>query len=307
MKKVSSIILIFAAAALFVGDALAAQLLTRSLKDRPAIVLTAFGTSTRAKATYDYLETEVRKAYPESEVRWAFTSELIRERVNGRNAKEGKPERLKSLQQTLADLEAEGYVKAAVQPIHIFPGEEYEEVLSIVKNFPGLKIETGEALFQRWEVLFKIVKALSKDFLPPEEGCNVLIAHGTPQTNQGSNIAYLGLDRHLRLRYPNVWLGGVDGVSDREDALGAAAKWTVKKVRFITFMYVGGDHIMNDVMGENEKESKGSWKAELESKGFTVEALTFDFNGQKYYKGLGFMEETVKVFVDEIARSLGRL
>lgn len=285
----------------------AAQLLTQTKAERPAIVLTAFGTSTKARVTYDALEAAVKKAWPESEVRWAFTSEVIRERVNARAAKDGKAERLSSLQQALADLEAAGYRKVAVQPVHIFPGEEYEEVLSIVKNFPGLRIETGETLMQRWEVMYRLVKALSKDFLAPEEGCSVLVAHGTPMTNVGSNIAYMGLDRHLRLKYPNVWLGGVDGVADREDALAAAAKWPVKRVRFIPFMYVAGDHIMNDVMGEEKATWNESWRAEMEGKGFAVEALTADMGGEKYYKGLGFMPETVDVFLAEIRRSLERL
>lgn len=294
-------------ALLLAVNAHAAQVLTSSRAALPAIVLTAFGTSTRASATYDKLEAEVKKAYPESRVEWAFTSEIIRERVNKKNEKAGSPLRLKSLQQALSDLEAAGYRKVAVQPIHIFPGEEYEEVLAIVKNFPGLKIETGEALMQRWETMFRLVKALSADFLPPDQGCNVLVAHGTPMTNVGSNIAYMGLDRHLRLRYPNVWLGGVDGVADREDALGAAAKWPVKKVRFIPFMYVAGDHIMNDVMGEDGTSWNESWKAQMEKAGFIVEALTLKVGDKEYYKGLGFMDETTKVFLGEIARSLERL
>lgn len=285
----------------------AAQLMTRALKEKPAVVLTAFGTSTRAKATYDILEAEVRKKFPDHEVRWAFTSEVIRERVNARNLKDGKPDRLKSLQQVLADLEAEGYLKTAVQPVHIFPGEEYEEVLAVVKNFPGLKIETGETLMQRWETMFSLVRELSADFLKPEEGANVLVAHGTPMTNVGSNIAYMGLDRHLRMKYKNVWLAGVDGVADRETALSEAAKWPVKRVRFIPFMYVGGDHIMNDVMGEDKAGEDVSWKGEMEKAGFAADAPTAMLNGEKYYKGLGFLPGTVKVFLGEIERSLSRL
>lgn len=298
---------LLASTLLFSGTVSAAQLLTQAKSDKPAIVLTAFGTSTRARITYDTLEAAVRKAFPDNEVRWAYTSEVIRERMNAKAVKEGRAERLSSLQQALADLEAAGFRKVAVQPVHIFPGEEYEEVLSIVRNFPGLKIETGEALMQRWEVMYRLVKALSKDFLAPSEGCNVLVAHGTPMTNVGSNIAYMGLDRHLRMKYPNVWLGGVDGVADRADALDAAAKWPVKKVRFIPFMYVAGDHIMNDVMGEEKANWDESWRAEMEGKGFTVEALTTQEAGEKYYKGLGFMPETLEVFVSEVKRSLERL
>lgn len=285
----------------------AAQLITRTLKDKPAIVLTAFGTSTRAKATYDVFEAQVRKKFPEYEIRWAFTSEVIRERVNERLAKQGSKTRFLSLQQALANLEAEGFTKAAVQPIHIFPGEEYEEVLRIVDNFPGLRIETGESLLQRWENVFEVVKILEQDFLPTEEGCNVIVAHGSPSTNVGSNIVYLGLDRYLSKHYSNVFLGGVDGVITRDDALSAVKKYPKAKVRFIALMYVAGDHIMNDIMGEKEDDKEPSWKREVEEQGIKAESVKIEHEGQTYYKGLGFFSEVNEIFIREIQRSLKRL
>ncbi len=287
------------------GDA--AQILTRTLKDKPAIVLTAFGTSTRAQVTYRVLEEQVREAFPDYEIRWAFTSEVIRERVNARWAEQGRKERLLSLQQALSNLEAEGYTKVVVQPLHVFPGEEYEEVLKIVERFPGLRIEVGETLLQRWETLFEIVHVISQDFLPPEEGCNVLTAHGTPSTHVGSNITYMGLERHLAKRYPNAFLGAVDGIVTREDALSAAKACPKKRVRFVPFMYVAGDHIMNDIMGEEEDPEEPSWNTEMERAGFETDVTTVTYDGQTYYKGLGFYPEVNEVFIKEIRRALKRL
>ncbi len=285
----------------------AAQHMTRTLKDKPAIVLTAFGTSTRAEATYKVLEAQVREAFPDNELRWAFTSEIIRERVNHRRAKAGKTERLLSLQQALANLEAEGFKKVVVQPIHIFPGEEYEEVLGIVSTFPGLAIETGETLLQRWETLREVIHVLSADFLPPGEGCNVVVSHGTPSTHIASNITYMGLDRHLLKNFTNVYLGSVEGVVTREDGLDAAKLCAEKRVRFIPLMYVAGDHIMNDIMGEEEDPDDPSWKTEMEQAGFTTEITTVEHLGEKYYKGLGFFAEVNHVFISDIQRALARL
>ncbi len=292
---------------LLLSTAHGAQLMTRTLKDRPAVVLTAFGTSTKAQVTYDALEVEVRKSFPDNELRWAFTSEVIRERVNARWAKEGKPDRLQSLQQALADLEAQGYTRVAVQPLHIFPGEEYEEVLGIVRQFPGLAIETGETLLQRWEVLRGIVSVLAKDFLPPEEGCNVVVAHGTPMTHVGSNITYLGLERYLTRRFPNAFLGAVEGVITREDTLDAVRAYPVKRVRFIPLMYVAGDHILNDILGEEKNPEEPSWRSEVEAAGFAVDVPTIDHDGKTLYRGLGFLPEVNEVFLREIGRCLERL
>jgi sirohydrochlorin cobaltochelatase len=288
-------------------SALAAQVMTRTLKDAPAIVLTAFGTSTKAQITYKALERQVREAFPDNELAWAFTSEVIRERVNQRWEKAGSSERLLSLQQALANLEAKGYTKVIVQPLHIFPGEEYEEVLAAVDNFPGLTIETGETLLQRWKTVHEVVGLISEDFYAPDEGCNVVVAHGTPSTHVGSNIAYLGLDRYLLKRFSNVYLGTVDGVITREDALGAAKACTPKKVRFIPLMFVAGNHIMSDIMGDEVSPEGPSWKMELEAAGFATETPTVVHEGQTYFKGLGFNPEINAIFIRQIARALKRI
>ncbi len=306
MKRVLRTFGLAVLAAAVATPSLGAQLMTRTLKAKPAIVIAAFGTSTKAQVTYDAFEKQLREEIPGYEIRWAFTSEVIRERVNARWAKQGITKRLSSLQQALADLEAAGYTKVVVQPLHIFPGEEYEEVLKIVEGFPGLRIETGETLLQRWESMFEVVHTVSRDFLPPEEGCNVLTAHGTPSSHVGSNITYLGLERYLSKKYPNAFLGAVDGIITREDALGAARNCPKKRVRFIPFMYVAGDHIMNDIMGEEEDPKEPSWNTELKQAGIDTDVTTVQYQGKTYYKGLGFYPEVNEIFINEIRRALKR-
>lgn len=285
----------------------AAQVMTRTLKDKPAILIAAFGTSTKAQATYEEFTKQLKAALPNYEVRWAFTSEVIRERVNAKRAKEGNPDKLLSVQQALADIESQGYTKVVVEPLQIFPGEEYEETLRQAKNFPGLKVEFGETLLHRWEYVHEVIAILSKDFLPPEEGSNVLVAHGSPQTAVGSNSTYLGIDRFLSKKYPNVFIGCVEGILSREEALEAAKAHPTKKVRFIPFMFVGGDHIMNDIMGDDDGSSEPSWKVELLRGEKTVDIPTIMLNGETQYRGLGLIPEINKIYIREIERALNRL
>jgi sirohydrochlorin cobaltochelatase len=284
----------------------AAQLTTRSLQGKPAVLLAAFGTSTRAQVTYDAFENQLRHAIPGLEIRWAFTSEVIRERVNERAAKAGSGKRLLSLPQALADLEADGYTRVAVQPLHITPGEEYEELLRTVERFPGLRIEVGETLLHRWKGVSAVLQALSSDFLREEEGCNVVVAHGSPTTSAASNVTLLGLERYLQRRHPNAFLGTIDGIVTRADALSAAKAYPGSRVRFIPLMFVGGDHVMNDVMGERRKEEP-SWRAELEAAGKSADILIVELSGERYYKGLGFYPEVNELFIREIGRALARL
>lgn len=303
MRPLAALLALAASAFPFPCLAQASQLMTRTLEERPAVVIAAFGTSTAAQLTYDAFEAQLREALPDLEIHWAFTSEVIRERVNQRRRAQGRTDLLLSLQQVLADLEARGYTKAAVQPLHIFPGQEYEETVGIASRFPGLRVELGEVLLHRWENVREVVAAVSRDFVPPAEGCNVLVSHGTPLTASPANITYLGLDRHLAETYPNAFLGVVEGIFTPEHALGPAAACPGPRVRFVPFMYVGGEHLMRDVMGGDAE----SWKTRVEAAGKTAEAATVEYRGQTLYKGLGFYPEVNDLFLDSLRRAVARL
>lgn len=288
--------------------------MTRKLKEDPAIVMVAFGTTTKASATYDFFAEQLRKSLPEKyrdlQIEWAFTSEIIRELANKRFAGAGLTQRRRSLAQVLADLEDEGYRRIVLQSLHIFPGQEYEEMLKVIKAFEtlGLHIEYGGTLLHTWEQAFETITLLEGEFLPPDEGCNILVAHGSPETFPGSNSAYLGLARYLEQKYPNVFIGGVDGVLTREQALAAAGKYPQKKTRFIPFMFVAGDHIMNDIMAdEPDKHGAISWKMELQRKGIAVESVVTIYQEKEYFKGLGFYPDINKLFLKQLEASLERM
>ncbi len=292
----------------------AAGAMTRTIKKDPAIVVVAFGTTTRAQGTYDFFEEQLRQELPARyrgyKVVWAFTSEIVRERANKKFAEAGIPKRYRSLAQVLADLEDEGYRKIALQSLHIFPGQEYEDMERVIRAFRtlGLRIEYGGALLHEWPWVFEAVDVLSGEFLAPDEGCNVLVAHGTPETFPGSNATYLGLDRYLSRKYPNVFIGGVDGVLTREQALAQAKRYPVKRVRLVPFMYVAGDHIMNDIMGEEpDDEGTPSWAMELRQAGLEVDSVEVTYGGERYFKGLGFYRRINSMLIGQLLESLKRL
>jgi len=273
------------------------------LKKKPAIVLCAFGTSTKAKVTFDVIDREVKAHFPGYHIVWAFTSDIIIHKVNQIYKRRHLHKKLYNLQEVLAKLYAEGYRKVVVQPLHIFPGTEYDKVVDICKKFPGLRIVVGEPLFYRWERINEVLEDVSKEFLKPNEGLNILVAHGTPVTIVKDNITYLGLDWIVRHRYKNVLVGTVEGVPTAEEVLNEAKHYPVKRVRFIPFMLVAGDHIMHDIMGKNLEEEK-SWRERLEEAGIHVECVTTQVHGKIYYKGLGLYPRVVKLFIESIERCL---
>ena len=278
------------------------QLKHQKFKEKPAIVLCAFGTSTKAQVTFDMFDRKVRENFPGYEIRWAFTSDIIRTKMNRIYEKKGVKKRLYSLQEVLSSLQAEGYTKVVVQPLHIFPGIEYQKVLEICKHFPGLKIAVGEPLFYRWENVKEVLEEVSREFLPPKEGINILVAHGTDVTVNDANIAYIGIAKLVKGLYPNVILGTIEGVPDAQSTLKEAIDYPAKRVRFIPFMFVAGDHIMNDVMGKGEEEK--SWREVVEEAGKKVDCVTVKIGGKTYYKGLGMYEKVSKIFMKQIKRCL---
>jgi sirohydrochlorin cobaltochelatase len=266
------------------------------LKERPAIVLAAFGSTRRGRSVYDLLESNVRDKFNNYDVSWAYTSSIIRQKT-------GKP----GILQVLSSLEERGYTKAVVQPLMIFPGTEYTILADTCRSFPGLTVMTGESLLHRWEFVGPVLDIVSKDFISPEKGINLLVAHGTPLAGDSANIIYMGLAAMLSERYRNVFMCTVEGIPDSRGALNmimerfsdARSRNTTLKACIIPFMYVAGLHVEEDLLGDQD-----SYKTRLEEMGFNVECPYVHYNGEQFYKGLGFYEEIRKFFLQRIVRAL---
>lgn len=262
------------------------------LRTNPAIIIAAFGSTSRAKSGLDIFEKELKKNYPEADIYWAYTSEIIRKRLN-----------LPSLQQTLAQVEADGYRKAVLQPLHVFPGTEYQQIEETCSYFPGLRIFLGETLLHRWDFVKEILEAIEPEFLSPGEGCNLLALHGTPLAADPVNVVYLGIERMVGGLYPNVMAATVEGVPNHEAVLARIQRDKLadhyKKIKIIPMMYLAGLHVEDDLMGDED-----SWKCALEALGFTVECPTISIKGELYFKGLAYYPEVIKGFLSRLQRTI---
>ncbi|MHB9074921.1 MAG: sirohydrochlorin cobaltochelatase [Desulfobaccales bacterium] len=262
-----------------------------STKD-PAIVLVAFGTSTAAFETYHHFEVEVKKRFPDHEIRWAFTSQKVRHKL----AQE-KGQKLNDLPATLRSLKAAGYSKAAIQSLHIVPGEEWEKkVVEECRKIPGIKVALGKPLLSSKQDQEQVLQALAQTF-PKDLTHNavVLVAHGSPSPE--GTAAYLAFDRLLRSNYPdqNVFLGTVEGKPTKEEALEAVKKSSAATVILRPFLFVAGEHVANDILGDNPE----SWKSELlKQKAYRIEGIT---------KGLGYQDGIVAIYLAHLAQAMKSL
>ena len=262
------------------------------LKEKPAIIIAAFGSSSRGRAALDLFRERLDKDFPGHERFWAYTSEIIRKKMG-----------LPSLQETLAKIEAAGYRKAVVQPLHVFPGTEYRQMAETCEYFPGVRVLLGEPLLHRWDFVRETLAVVEREFLAPDEGLNLLALHGTPLAADPVNIVYLGLERLVTDLYPNVLAAGIEGVPDHGATLTRIKRQHLaqqyRRVRIIPMMYFAGMHAEEDLMGEHK-----SWRVALEDMGFAVECAHACHAGKKYFKGLAFYPEIIDFFMERLARTL---
>jgi sirohydrochlorin cobaltochelatase len=259
---------------------------------KPAIVLAAFGTTTAAFDTYNHFETKVKERFPGYEIRWAFTSRKVRHKV----AKE-KGRKLNDLATTLRELQAAGYTRLAIQSLHIVPGEEWDKkVVQVSREVPGLKIALGKPLLSSPQDQERVLNVLARTF-PKDLTATavVLMAHGSP-TPEGTST-YVAFSRLLRARYPrgNVFLGTVEGTPAKEEAFAAVKKANPAAVVLMPFMFVAGEHVAKDMLGDDPE----SWKSLLlKQKAYRIEGVK---------KGLGYQDGIIAIYLDHLAQALKSL
>lgn len=262
------------------------------LHDKPAVVTAAFGSTARAKAALDLFTSRLATELPDHEHFFAYTSEIIRRKAG-----------LPSLQETLAKVEAAGYRRVVVQPLHVFPGTEYQQLAETCTFFPGLRVFLSETLCHRWEFVKECLEVVEQDFLPPEQGLNLLALHGTPLAADPVNIVYLGLEQLVTDRYANVLAASIEGIPDWDAVLAKIDRLKLvqsfPRLRIIPLVYFAGMHAEKDLMGTAE-----SWRAALAELGFAVECSMVRHGDGDRFKGLAYYPEILSFFMARLQRAL---
>ncbi len=230
---------------------------------KKGILLVAFGsTIPEAQVSFDNIDKATKAAYPGIAVRWAYTSSIIRHKM----AQQGH--QLDSPQVAMAKMVEEGFTHVAVQSLHTIGGAEFHDLLQTVHAFayPGgfKRILLGNPLLATQRDIERTVAAIRKTIpaaRKPDEAV-VLMGHGT---HHPANAFYAALMFQLQRQDPNVFVGCVEGYPEI-DALKAMLKEKkIKKAYLMPFMSVAGDHVINDMAGDEAD----SWKSILTAAGIT--------------------------------------
>jgi sirohydrochlorin cobaltochelatase len=264
-----------------------------SAKEKKGILLVSFGTSVKkAQRSFDNIEKEVRKSFPNTKIYWAFTSKFIRYKLLKRGKKVMSPS------EALAMMGEKGYTHVAVQSLHMIPGLEYDNLLKTVDAFNNMPKGTkvvlcGKPLMYKHSdmILFsKKILDINTEALNKYDAI-VYMGHGT---HHSSNIYYSGLQYYFSNNSNKLFIATVEGFPVLDDVVYRLEKIKAKKVLLIPLMTVAGDHAINDMAGN----AKDSWKSILESKGYKVDCLL---------KGLAEYDELVEIWIKHLKKVYSEL
>lgn len=249
---------------------------------KKAILVISFGTSyddTRNN-TIGAIEEDIKKAYPNYEVRRAFTSKTIVSKLKERDNLQ-----IANINQAMENLIKDKFETVICQPTYIINGYEYYDMIkeiNIFKNkFKSLQI--GTPLLTSTQDYYDIVNSINKEM--PKLDFNdalLLVGHGTKHF---SNSAYAALDYQFKDNgNKNIFVGTIENYPNLNTVLKQIKALNFKKIYLMPFMIVAGEHAINDIAGNN----MASWKTTFENEGFEVELIL---------KGLGEYQSIRKIYI----------
>ena len=223
------------------------------------IVMAAFGTTTRARRTYDILDARVKEAFPEHPVYWAFTSRMVKDRIE---CNQGQS--YKHPHQVLKELAQAGHEWAVVQSLHLVSGHEFDRLVDEVKGC-SLRTSIGLPLLDSpQDYLSALMALLDEMHTADTDEALVLVGHGTDHAIWAAYPALESMARkHL---HGQVFVGAVEGCPQAEEVVHDVVRAGFTRVCLVPFMLVAGIHFQEDLCAD----AVDSWKSLFEAAGVQV-------------------------------------
>jgi sirohydrochlorin cobaltochelatase len=255
------------------------------------ILIVAFGSSVpEGQEAIASVQSAVERAYPDTEVRVAFTSRIIMRKIASEQDKIIDEPAI-----ALAKMAYEGFTHVAVLSTHIIPGAEYQDLEAVVNGFRAMRERGTKAGFEHIGLsrpllsnsadFERMAQTLTKAYSNEgRDGAVIFVGHGT---HHFSDAAYSALQIALWRKSPNFFVGTVEGLPSYDDVIAQLKRTKAKKVTLAPAMLVAGDHAQNDIGGDESD----SWKSRLTSVGYTVTPR---------FQGLGQVEAVQKLLIDKL-------
>ena len=218
-----------------------------------AIILSCFG-SVIEQDKYFKFEEYIKEQFEQTAVFTAFSSKMVIKEL----AKEGKI--YKNLPQVMADVDMEGYKRYIVVSVNIFPTDEHEVLIRMVKgfkNFSLANIRYTNPLLHKTKETSLYLKNLDETIRKKHDDIiNLYVIHGVPVLNLGGLESVSYTANFLKMINKNNLTCSLEGefpfyaVKDmiREQILERKKINPSLKVQVVPMLLVSGNHYFKDMI-----------------------------------------------------------
>lgn len=251
-----------------------------------AILAASFGTSYREnrELTIGAIERAVQEAFPEYEVRRAFTSPTI---IRIMKQREGV--NIDSAEEALLRAASDGIRRLAVLSTHMMEGFEYHALRALLERYADRfdrLLFSGPLLTEEAD-FHALVKAVAKCAVPYLDGRTAIcfLGHGT---GAESNAVYGKIQELFRKAgQEHCYVGTVEAGPTASEVLNQINdRGIYERIVLKPLMVVAGDHANKDMAGGED-----SWRVRFEQAGYEVICLM---------EGLGQMPEVRELYVQHV-------
>ncbi|MCK5099575.1 MAG: sirohydrochlorin cobaltochelatase [Desulfobacteraceae bacterium] len=237
------------------------------IKNKIPIIVTAFGTTAKAFATYEKMDKVFKNSFPNNPIYWAYSSRMVKRVLNKKNNRN-----LKDPLEIMDDLRSQGHKWVVLQSLHLICGHEFDRLVSEresidIRSSIGLPLLTSQPDYVATaKALDPLIAKISKNQNKCPDQAVVLVGHGT---DHPAWSAYSAFEDILRQLYgSNIFTGVVEGYPEMEVTLQRIKTAGFKKVCIIPFMLVAGVHFNEDLTQEED-----SWQKTFECNNIAVSVV----------------------------------
>lgn len=225
----------------------------RHYNKQTAIILSCFG-SVIEQDKYFKFEKYIKEKFETTAVFTAFSSKMVIKEL----AKEGKI--YKNLPQVMADVDMEGYKRYIVVSVNIFPTDEHEVLIRMVKGFKTFSLAniryTNPLLHKTKETslfLQNLDRGIRKNH---EDIINLYIIHGVPVLNLSGLESVSYAANFLTRLHPNNLSCSLEGEfpfyamkeAIKREILQRLENNPALKVQVVPMLLVSGNHYFKDMI-----------------------------------------------------------
>ena len=263
---------------------------------KTAILVTSFGTSfpESRHITIGAIESDIREAFPDYDVRRAFTAQIIIDHIE-----EDTGRHIDNFEEAMDKLLADGVTKVVVQPTHLTDGAEYNDIVDSVSENYADKFEAisiGEPLLNSDDDYKAVIKAVTDAMADYEadDTAIILMGHGNEAAPHG---AYDKFQEMLTADgKTNYFVCTVEQTPGFEEAVKFVQDGGYKKAILRPLMVVAGDHANNDMAG-----------AEDDPESLALMLKAADIEVTSVIEGLGQLVDVDEVYVEHAQAAIDKL